>query len=359
MAEILNVPFYAYKGDGQYIFISYSHKDADRVFPVIKKFNENKYNIWYDEGIDPGNEWPLEIERALKKCSIFLVFITKNSVQSRNVRNEINYALANDLPFLAIYLEETELIEGLGLQMGSTQAIMKYRMDDAAFYYKSSAVFEQMGINSENREQIISVSEKSPVNKKKNKLFAVIGAGAAVIITGIVLILFMVLNGGAVNYRNDRMGIAFSHSKTWTLIQENNIMVNLYSEKLESELYFFDITDEIIKNMQNGQDFTSAAETAAFNFALIITPGYEIYDFSCTAEELSYFTLNGEGYFSYGEDPPQMVNMNIRQYGNRIILDMLVNPTENSISEYYEITEGGAFKIDPAMKSIIEQVAVG
>ena len=36
---------------GKYIFISYSHMDRDRVFPIITRLYENGWHIWYDEGI--------------------------------------------------------------------------------------------------------------------------------------------------------------------------------------------------------------------------------------------------------------------------------------------------------------------
>jgi len=142
----LNIPFNAYKGKEPYIFISYSHKDTSLVFDIITEFHNLGYNIWYDEGIDPGNEWPEEVSVALKGCSLFIVFISENSVSSRNVRNEINLALNKNLPFLAIHLEDAELIGGLDLQMGSIQAIMKYRIEDNEFYHKANQSIERLGV---------------------------------------------------------------------------------------------------------------------------------------------------------------------------------------------------------------------
>jgi internalin A len=140
------LPFYAYKGEEPYLFISYSHKDSAAVFSIIEKFNDKGYPIWYDEGIEPGNEWPKEIAKALAACKLFIVFISPRSVASDNVRNEINFALAKKLPVLAIYLEETGLTDGLLLQLGSKQAIMKYRMSDNSFYYKCHDAFRKIGL---------------------------------------------------------------------------------------------------------------------------------------------------------------------------------------------------------------------
>ncbi len=91
------------------------------------------YRIWYDEGIDLGNEWPEEVASALKRSTQFIVFVTQRAIGSRNVRNEINYALKLDRPFFAIHLDETELPPGMDLQMSSIQAILKWRMNDQTY----------------------------------------------------------------------------------------------------------------------------------------------------------------------------------------------------------------------------------
>ena len=46
-----------YEGTDPYIFISYAHRDKDRVLPVLRSLSERGYRIWFDEGIDPGTEW--------------------------------------------------------------------------------------------------------------------------------------------------------------------------------------------------------------------------------------------------------------------------------------------------------------
>jgi len=121
-------PFEAYAGKEPYLFASYAHKDGKIVFAELRSLHERGYRIWYDEGIDPGNEWPEEVGEALANASLFLVFISPAAVESRNVRNEINFALNNEKPFIAVYLEETQLPAGLELRMGDIQAVMKYRM---------------------------------------------------------------------------------------------------------------------------------------------------------------------------------------------------------------------------------------
>ncbi len=128
-------PFEAYQGDEPYVFISYAHRDNQVVFQEIKRLHDAGYRIWYDEGIDPGNEWPDEIAAAIEKCGFFIVYISSHAVNSKNVRNEINFALNKNKAFVAVHLKEKALPLGLELRMGDIQAVMKYRMSEE-FYYK-------------------------------------------------------------------------------------------------------------------------------------------------------------------------------------------------------------------------------
>ena len=160
------IPFPAYKGTEPYMFISYAHDDHEIVFPIIKRFHEQGYHVWYDEGIAPGNEWTDEIADALEGCSLFLVFMSPRSEASTNCRDEIGYAIDEKKPFLAIHIEETTLTGGLRLRVGTKQAILKYNMSDEEFEYKYTFAFENLGLPvpdfiRENREQNAYSREKS------------------------------------------------------------------------------------------------------------------------------------------------------------------------------------------------------
>lgn len=140
------MPYPAYHGEEPYIFVSYAHYDSDAVFREIARLNEAGYHVWYDEGIAPGNEWTDEIADALAECSLFVVMITPRSVESRNVQNEINFAIDEQKPFVAIHLEETTLRRGLKLQIGTLQAILKYKMTDEEYAYKYVSAFTRLGL---------------------------------------------------------------------------------------------------------------------------------------------------------------------------------------------------------------------
>jgi hypothetical protein len=57
-------------------------------------------NMWYDEGIQPAGEWVEEIAHAIKKSSMFVVFVSPRSVDSRFVKSEVGYALSENKDIL-------------------------------------------------------------------------------------------------------------------------------------------------------------------------------------------------------------------------------------------------------------------
>lgn len=159
----LKTPFPAYKGQDPYIFVSYAHIDAKRVFPELVRFYNQGYNIWYDQGISPGIEWPEEIEEALEKSALFVVFISPHAVESRNVRNEIHLALGEDKPFIAIHLEETKLKYGLKLNIGSLQGILKYSMSEEDYVSQYTNAFKREGFKPSKKPRIESYAETNEI----------------------------------------------------------------------------------------------------------------------------------------------------------------------------------------------------
>ena len=106
-----------------YIFASYSHKDSSQVHKIISKIHEEGYNIWFDEGIDPGTEWDENIAAHIKKAGFFIAFISKNYLESSNCKDELNYARDLNIERLIVYLEEAELPAGMKMRLGRLQAI--------------------------------------------------------------------------------------------------------------------------------------------------------------------------------------------------------------------------------------------
>ena len=124
-----------YEGNEEYIFVSYCHKDKAIVFPMIERMVRDGYRVWYDEGIDPGSEWPEIIASHLNGCSACVAFITDNSLNSHNCRREINFALLKKKFFISAILEPVQMSLGMEMQLSATQSIFKYALADEADFF--------------------------------------------------------------------------------------------------------------------------------------------------------------------------------------------------------------------------------
>tara|TARA_B100002003_G_scaffold166011_1_gene154217 strand:- start:4037 stop:6130 length:2094 start_codon:yes stop_codon:yes gene_type:complete len=129
-------PFSAYKGEESYIFVSYAHEDDELVYPEIEWLQSQGFNIWYDEGISPGSTWREELAQAVKNCDLFLLFVTPRSTASDNCQKEVNFALDEGHPLLAVHLDRTELPDGLRLSLSDRQAILKHELSEREYRAK-------------------------------------------------------------------------------------------------------------------------------------------------------------------------------------------------------------------------------
>lgn len=129
-------PYRIYEGNKNYIFASYSHKDEDRVIRILEQLAKHGCRLWYDNGINPGSNWPEVIAGHLNNCKVFLSFISKNAVNSHNCRREINFAVLKKKAIITVFLEDTVLSPGMEMQLSAMQFIEKHKLSDEEFYEK-------------------------------------------------------------------------------------------------------------------------------------------------------------------------------------------------------------------------------
>ncbi len=155
----------AYEGTDPYIFVSYSHKDKSIIMDVIEDLYNDGYRIWYDSGIDPGTEWPEEIAKHIKNCSLFIVFVSNNAMKSQNVRQEINFALNLEKNMVVIYIEETQLSDGMSMRLNLIQAIHKYKYADIQKFFSKLVRIIPMNIKNENKPSEKVLADSSQQNR--------------------------------------------------------------------------------------------------------------------------------------------------------------------------------------------------
>ncbi|MDR1452310.1 MAG: toll/interleukin-1 receptor domain-containing protein [Helicobacteraceae bacterium] len=108
-----------------FAFISYAHDNGSIVFPVIDEIVGRGYAVWYDKGINVSSAWTDEVGRAIIECDAVVAFISKESVASKYVRSEIEFALNQSKRIIPVYLDGIEVLPpGLALGLNVTQGVM-------------------------------------------------------------------------------------------------------------------------------------------------------------------------------------------------------------------------------------------
>jgi len=70
------------------VFVSYARSDKARVAPLVAAIEAKGWSVWWDPGIDPGQEFDRQIAAELTAAAAVLVVWTPSSVESRWVRGE-------------------------------------------------------------------------------------------------------------------------------------------------------------------------------------------------------------------------------------------------------------------------------
>ncbi|MBO4667475.1 MAG: toll/interleukin-1 receptor domain-containing protein [Bacilli bacterium] len=144
----------AYLGNNKYIFVSYSHIDANKVYEFINIL-QTKYNVWFDEGIHFGREWDEEIVNKIDGCSLFIYVITNNSLNSKNCKDEIAFAKQNDIPFINVIMDDIELPTIFSFRYGRFQMLKYYEYQNKGeVLYDLERRSEEIKLTEKDREEV-------------------------------------------------------------------------------------------------------------------------------------------------------------------------------------------------------------
>ena len=102
--------FEAYTGDEPYLFVSYSHRDTAKVYPILDALYDRKYRIWYDESCENGNDFRDELRHRIEGSSAVVLFVSKASMSSPFCGMEIIVARENGKRLYPIYLEDAAVV---------------------------------------------------------------------------------------------------------------------------------------------------------------------------------------------------------------------------------------------------------
>lgn len=136
----------AYDGVGSYAFVSYSHKDSKTVYKIIEQLASMGYNLWYDEGIPLVSDYGGVLYDRIKKCSVFVLFVSKSSVKSDDVEKEASHAISFKKPIVQIVIDEkAELPASIAYHLPKNRQYLSVKAEKGEFYKKLAAALDMCG----------------------------------------------------------------------------------------------------------------------------------------------------------------------------------------------------------------------
>ncbi|NND50979.1 MAG: toll/interleukin-1 receptor domain-containing protein [Flavobacteriaceae bacterium] len=92
------------------IFFSYSRNETEFAMNLAKQLQEAGASVWIDQmNIKAGDLWDKAVEEALTNASTLLLIISKHSVKSQNVVDEVAWAIAEGKKLIPVLMEDCEM----------------------------------------------------------------------------------------------------------------------------------------------------------------------------------------------------------------------------------------------------------
>ena len=115
------------------MFLSYSRRDQDRVFPVAEQLQARGLTLWIDQkGIEGATLWAQEISEAIRRAKVCLLFASASSFHSPQVTREVSLACDERKPILPLLLEPVETPSAIRYQLAGIQYIALYQGEPGA-----------------------------------------------------------------------------------------------------------------------------------------------------------------------------------------------------------------------------------
>ena len=268
-----------------YIYISSTSADSKKIRPFIKKLEKDGFKVVLSTGAECKEK--IKIPGLIKKCDLFLAFISSNYLKDEDCLDQLDYARNKTVEEdrLLIYVDEVDLPDSFEMRYGRFQAIYMCR-------YKKIGDFFKKLYSTEKLKKMESL-QKNPINepasiKKKGAivtLLLIIGVALVVLCT------YLVMRGNNDKTTSGRVSL------------ENDIYI---SGGYDSNLNSIDVTIEVPeKNMT--EEFIAMNTFAGY---LQIFNGYEVtfkspssmVTFSDSDTSLTNFMKYPEPYVEYSKN---------------------------------------------------------
>ena len=76
------------------LFVSYAHVDEGRVAELASVLSAGGFEPWWDDRLEPGDDWKVELQRRIAACDAFVYVISTDSIESEWCQWELSQASA-------------------------------------------------------------------------------------------------------------------------------------------------------------------------------------------------------------------------------------------------------------------------
>ncbi len=113
-------------------FLSYASADREAAVRLAALLEESGIPVWIDRtGIQGGASWAEEIVGAIRAASTVVVLCSAASMQSRNVRQELQLAWDEDRPILPVLLEPADFPDSIAFFVKGRQWVELFDLPEA------------------------------------------------------------------------------------------------------------------------------------------------------------------------------------------------------------------------------------
>lgn len=90
--------------EGNFVFVSYSHRDSEWVYPILKGLYEINLRFWYDTEIRLGDKWDEHVLEEIEdsKCVGAIVFLSEYLAKSDACAKELKILLSKGKEFVCM-----------------------------------------------------------------------------------------------------------------------------------------------------------------------------------------------------------------------------------------------------------------
>lgn len=114
-------------------FVAYSRKDRPICEEVVLALRSQELIVFYDQSLKSGERWRTVIANNIEKTPVFVALVSKESMASTEVQDEVNLAKGSTASILPVRIDTSELTSTFKLMLGNINIIDASQGREAVF----------------------------------------------------------------------------------------------------------------------------------------------------------------------------------------------------------------------------------